>query len=193
MKNFVLPLFMLILSVFACCAINKQSSTNDQHAPNASIYANALIEFYGFDDNSDGDTQHDDTTAIAYPKNAGYPTLHNLATEGSGTYADPITFAADPKDLKGAFPIGSHIYVPFLQKYFIMEDECEACNQNLPNGVQYGLNLWMGPQRISSPSTLTACEDHLQRTTDIIIKPDLNLPVDTTPLLHNNQCTAQIH
>ena len=140
-----------------------------------------LFHFYGFDDNDDGQL-HSNTAAIAYPKSDGNPTLHNLATEGQGTYGDPITFAADPKDLKGAFPIGSRIYVPYLQKYLIMEDECDTCDQNLPSGTQYGMNLWMGPQSTSPAPALTACEDSLQRMTNIILKPAPNLLVDTTPL-----------
>ena len=69
---------------------------------------------YAWDDNSPPSAE------IAYPKNEGYPTAHNLATEGTGAYNSPITMATD----KSEIAIGSLVYVPYLRKYFIMEDAC---------------------------------------------------------------------
>ncbi|CAF1401659.1 unnamed protein product [Adineta ricciae] len=63
-----------------------------------------------------------DVVQIAYPKSDGYPTKHNSATEDQGIYEDPITFATNKRELD----IGTMIYVPFLRKYFIMEDLCES-------------------------------------------------------------------
>src|SRR5690348_3046632 len=46
----------------------------------------ATITWYGFNDNS-GETEDQHGSAdIAYPKSDGYPTPHNHATEGKGTY-----------------------------------------------------------------------------------------------------------
>jgi hypothetical protein len=39
---------------------------------------------------------------IAYPKSDGHPTVHNKATEGKGTWADPVTFAGN----KANFTVG---------------------------------------------------------------------------------------
>ncbi len=78
----------------------------------------------------------------AYP-NAGN-IKHTEATEGTGTYDDPITAASsadtDPQDPTAANPIhqfesfggatlspGTMIYNPEVQKYFIMEDSCIEC------------------------------------------------------------------
>ena len=55
------------------------------------------------------------SAGIAFPKSDGNPTVHNQATQGTGTYTDPGTFAASKKD----FPVGSFIYIPVFQKYFV--------------------------------------------------------------------------
>jgi hypothetical protein len=73
----------------------------------------ATLTFYGARDNCPpgGDIAH--------------PTIHKLAG-GTGNWADPITFAG--ADLKGQgvpYAVGQKVYVPSLQKYFIMEDQCE--------------------------------------------------------------------
>ena len=54
-----------------------------------------------------------------------YPDIHQTAG-GTGTYADPITFASDIREI----PAGTRIYIPVYQKYFIMEDECVAAEQD---------------------------------------------------------------
>ncbi|MFI5306855.1 MAG: hypothetical protein ACHQ53_05875, partial [Polyangiales bacterium] len=83
------------------------SSTPDASAPQTIDH---LVTFYGWPDNSPpGD-------GIAYPK------LHKGAS-GTGTYADPITFASDPNE----WPAGTILYLPYLQRYVIMEDSCADC------------------------------------------------------------------
>ncbi|CAF1424684.1 unnamed protein product [Adineta ricciae] len=77
------------------------------------------VTSYGWNDNDPPSAE------IAYPKSGGYPTKHNSATEGRGTYEDPITFATDERELD----IGTMIYVPFLRKYFVMEDRCASAVQ----------------------------------------------------------------
>ena len=47
------------------------------------------VTSYGYDDNTPPSAQ------IAYPKSDGWPTIHNRATEGPGTWDSPITFATD--------------------------------------------------------------------------------------------------
>ena len=55
------------------------------------------------------------SAGIAFPRSDGNPTVHNQATQGTGTHADPGTFAASKKD----FPVGSLIYIPLFRKYFV--------------------------------------------------------------------------
>ena len=85
------------------------------------------------------------------------------------------------------------IYVPFLQKYFIMEDDCGAAHGDWDRGKHH-VDLWMGPQHESDKGELYGCEDKISRSAiNIIVDPSQDLPVDTTPLFTNNQCTVRIH
>ena len=43
---------------------------------------------------------------------------------GTGTYDDPLTFASDPNEYDQC----EIIYLPYLQKYLRMEDECTQCS-----------------------------------------------------------------
>jgi hypothetical protein len=155
-----------------------------------------VITWYGYNDNS-GETESQYGSAdIAYPKNGGYPTLDNQAHEGTGTYSDPVTFAAPNKDLKTTFPIGSIIYVPLVRKYFIMEDEC---GDDDPTGCQNGTNhadLWMGPAQAMNGTSLDNCESSVtpNGSSDVTINPSSTLPVDTTVMYtSSNQCTIKTY
>lgn len=153
------------------------------------------LTWYGYNDNS-GQTENQHGSAdIAYPKSDGYPTLHNHATEGKGTYTDPVTFAAPNKDLKTTFPIGSIIYVPLVKKYFIMEDEC---GDDDPQGCQHGTNhvdLWMGPPSASNGTKLDDCEGNAtpNNTVKVTINPSSTLSVDTSTMFKNNQCLIHLY
>jgi hypothetical protein len=163
-----------------------------------SIYVS--ITSFGFNDNDNGCGQYS-TSTIAYPQNGGNPTLHNVGTEGAGTYDDPITFAADvPYGINNnTFPPGSRIYVPFLEKYFILEDQCATCGDVTPqaspaSNPQYHIDLWMGPSSASNSTALNNCEASITRSDYIIVRSrSHSLAVDTTPLFQNNQCTAKLH
>jgi hypothetical protein len=89
---------------------------------------------YGFNDNScQIETMHNCAT-IAYP---GFgPKQHQEATEGAGTYDDPITAAASGDNggtgqlySQGGATLapGTIIYNPMTQKYYVMEDQCAEC------------------------------------------------------------------
>ena len=67
-----------------------------------------------------------------------YPDLHKEAG-GNGTYTNPITYAG----CKDATKPGSIIYVEFLQKYFIMEDDCEECDHEWRTVKHWHFDLWM--------------------------------------------------
>jgi 3D (Asp-Asp-Asp) domain-containing protein len=151
---------------------------------------------FGFPDNDDG-SGHYGTAVIAFPKSDGYPTIHNQATEGTGTYNDPITFAAYIGDTEGdnaTFPPGTRIYVPFLHKYFILEDQCAGCN-NVKNGNAYHIDLWLGPSQPGANDTeqsIVSCEGQITHdSVTIIMNPTTTHPVDTTPIYKNGQCTVK--
>lgn len=143
--------------------------------PSAGHHANAAprsgtvtdwITFYGWVDNS--------------PPGAdiAHPCLHHSAG-GVGTRANPVTFA-EPIDLDG--PWCQVVYVPFLKKYFIHEDQCDPCG-----GVNTNhLDLWMGGDKGSKTNpekhALLACEDTWTRHAKVILDPPANEPVDNKPL-----------
>jgi 3D (Asp-Asp-Asp) domain-containing protein len=130
------------------------------------------VTFYGWADNSPPGG------AIAYPKSDGYPTLHETAG-GTGTYADPITFATD----KAEFPVGTRLYVPFIEKYVIMEDDCVECDSDWTSGHKWHIDLWMNSDDTETPSALASCEDRWTRdSTPVEIDPPDGRTVTTTPL-----------
>ncbi|MGH7434474.1 MAG: hypothetical protein ACRENE_02285, partial [Polyangiaceae bacterium] len=98
----------------------------------AGTMMSVYVTFYGWADNSPPGG------AIAYPMNGGFPTLHDTAG-GTGTYADPITFATD----KSEFPVGTRLYVPFIEKYVMMEDDCVECDSDWTTSHKWHVDLWM--------------------------------------------------
>jgi len=212
MKKFSALFLMLLISSFACCGYNSFITSKNQDTaivgdtgtpsnsgtpsgpgnPGANSQTSKMtVTFYGFTDNDDGNGKFT-TSVIAYPKKDGFPTHHNGTTEGAGTYNDPITFATGKKAIDdGTFPVGSIIYVPFLQKYFMLEDECASCKTD-------HVDLFLG--RTHDPNEKRGgpteqCENKLtpDGKVDIILKPSSSLPVDTTALFENGQCTGRIH
>jgi len=113
-----------------------------------------------------------------------YPQIHSTAG-GSGTYSNPVTFATDKSELKP----GTKVYVGYLKKYFIMEDDCAQCDSDWNNGKHRHIDLWCGGKS-SSGSALLNCEDSLTRTSSVIVSPASNLSVSTTPLFNSStkQC-----
>jgi hypothetical protein len=160
-----------------------------------------FLTWYGFNDNScQIESQHDCNT-IAFPVSGGFPTVHDIATEGKGTFDDPNTFATGVKDSgsPAEIDVGTLIYVPMVRKYFVMEDQCAECSNEWFNNGTWHVDLWMGPSYGSSNTPLLACEDQLtvgdtnHGTGTIIIDPPPGLPVDTNPLFSNDTCTAHTY
>ncbi len=155
-----------------------------------------IITWYGYNDNSGQVEEQHGSAIIGYPQNGGYPTLHNEAHEGSGTYTDPITFAAPDKNLGSTFPIGSIIYVPLVKKYFIMEDKCgDTDAEGCQNGANHA-DLWMGPAQSMDANSLGACEGKATpgSSARVTINPNPNLEVDTTVMYTgSNECTIHLY
>jgi 3D (Asp-Asp-Asp) domain-containing protein len=142
-----------------------------------SVYAT----FYGWADNSPPGG------AIAYPKSDGNPTVHDTAG-GSGTYADPITFATD----KAEFPIGTVLYVPFIEKYVVMEDDCVECDSDWTSAHKWHIDLWMNSNGTESTSALTSCEDRWTRTsTQVEVDPPAGRTVTPNPLFDPSTNTCR--
>jgi hypothetical protein len=148
------------------------------------VWTHVFMTNYGFNDNS-GSSEGDKNSAdIAYP---GYgPKKHTVATEGAGTYDDPITAASDTKSSFGAATLapGTIIYNPMTQKYYILEDSCAECQADYAckydddegdaafpgdpptaGGCKTNqflhIDFWMGPtESQADPTDLYNCEDN---------------------------------
>jgi hypothetical protein len=105
-----------------------------------------------------------------------HPILHKQAG-GVGTFADPVTCAS----AKAWLSPGAKVYIPAYKQYFIMEDDCEECDNDWAHGKKYHIDGWIGPLTIQRGST--DCEVALTITsTEFILNPDSNHTVSTTPL-----------
>jgi hypothetical protein len=123
----------------------------------------SYVTFYGFDDNDDGNPTHLGTAIIS---NAN---IHGFANEDLGTYDRPGTLATD----KGFLAPGTRVYVPALQRYYVMEDTCVECSDDWSQNKLH-IDLYVsgtGPE-------LASCENRLTMdSAEIIINPPPNLPV----------------
>jgi len=126
---------------------------------------------------ADPDNDPPNSDAIAFPKSDGNPTWHN-GTGGTGTYKDPITFAADPRD----FPKGTLIYVPDLRAYFGMEDTCSNCIADRTAGRPTKIDFFAGGKG-QSFATMERYESQLTiNNRTIIVNPDPGKNVIVGPL-----------
>jgi len=168
------PQSLLILGALAV-ALSVFGTTTAASAQGTTV--KAFMTLYGYADNSPPGT------AIAHP------CLHNAAG-GVGTYANPVTFATDVNEL-GWCQI---IYVPYMKRYFIHEDECSECDANWNASHLYRFDMWAGgdagSRRQPERGALRACESTWTRANSvadpnnptITIDPPSNLPVTTTPI-----------
>ncbi len=139
----------------------NDSGARDSGAP---MLIDQYVTFYGWPDNDPAGN------GIAYPG------LHKGAS-GTGTYADPITFATDPKEWKP----GTILYLPYLKRYVIMEDSCAECITDWKTG-KYHIDIWLESNG-SFDSQVLACENTLTREkTSVEVDPPPDRPVDATPL-----------
>jgi hypothetical protein len=118
------------------------------------------VTLYGYADNDPPGT------AIAHP------VLHRRAG-GDGTFSNPLTFASNPMQ----FRPGTKIYVPYLKRYFIMEDDCAQAIASANTRAPL-IDLWAGGSAGSDYNALMAAESHYTRgSAEIIVNPSPNYPV----------------
>ena len=170
-------LFTLGAGVGVGASAASASSPAEPAAAQATSDVTAFMTLYGYADNSPPGTD------------IAHPCIHSQAG-GTGTYADPITFATDVAEL-GWCQI---IYVPYMERYFIHEDECSQCDTTWNSLHLYRFDMWAGgnASSLTQPgrSALLGCESTWTRgnsPTDpnnpsIEVDPPSNLPVVTTPI-----------
>lgn len=192
----------LVVLAFATAEVASAKKKHKTAKPiptgtNASFTLDSMT-FYGYFDNSPPGT------AIAHP------VIHGGAG-GVGTFDDPITFAVAPQ-VQNKVPPGTIMYIPSLQKYFVMEDDCtssgpggvpvqgQGCDGELASGVNE-FDLWIdGDPHKNAPdnpgsgsgnndNNMTNCEDTLTASkVKVIMNATDGQPVDTKPLLNNGKC-----
>lgn len=132
----------------------------------------ALVTFYAaFDNDPPG------STAIAYPR------ARRRAAGGTGTYDDPLTLASDPRELRP----GTRVYVPAVQRYYVMEDDCAACIEDWSAARTAHVDLWLSA---STDRAVLACENRLtpDGPVEILVDPARGLAVDPRPLFAGGRC-----
>lgn len=169
-----------LLSVVVALLVGGNTASATSASPSST--EQAFITMYGWYDN----TPPSDTIS--------YPTLHQHAG-GTGTFADPITYASDTAETKP----GTKIYVPRVQKYFIMEDDCEECDADWsghgPDGGPnlWHFDLWLGGKGGNAISAIE-CEDALTnynpdntpKLESVIVNPPGNETVSPAPLFNTS-------
>ena len=68
-----------------------------------------------------------------------YPNSRHVSAGGTGTYADPLSLATDPREIRP----GVLVYYPPVQKYFVMEDDCAECIDDWSASRTPHVDLWM--------------------------------------------------
>ena len=165
LRSALLPVLSVVLATTVGMAVNPPAASAN---PTLSMF----VTLYGWPDNDPPGG------AIAYPD------IHSTAG-GTGTYSNPITFATDADELAP----GTIVYVPYLKKYFIMEDECAACEDDWSNGLRH-IDLWVGGKG-GDVNSVYDCEDSLTRdSASVVVNPLSNKTVDTTPLFKSSTNTC---
>ena len=141
----------------------------------------ARTTFYGWWDNS--------------PPGAGiaHPVIHATAG-GDGSYCDPTTFATEPTKAENErIPYGTRIYIPFIDKYFLREDDCTPSGPKSGSGSHGCSGLWfdnwIGGNAKTKKSALFACEDGLTPSgkVDVILHPNGSEHVDWLGPIYSNE------
>jgi hypothetical protein len=118
---------------------------------------------------------------------------------GTGTYSHPITFASYAKE----FPVGTRLYYPTVEKYFVMGDQCQECQADWtgkgPDGGPHlhHVDLWIGGKGGNEFDVIN-CEDALTQSmpngapllSPFVENPPAGLPVSKEPLFNakTNHC-----
>ncbi len=129
------------------------------------------LTLYGYPDNDPP------STTIAYPQ------IHQVAG-GTGTYDNPVTVAIMTEMNGGNWSPGTKMYVPYLKKYLIVEDECATCVANQ-------IDVWVDSNN-THPNEVLQCEKAWtpKQPVEVEINPPVGREVITDPFfdVSTGQC-----
>lgn len=126
-----------------------------------------------------------------------HPVLHQKA-DGTGTYADPITVAVGHDMSSGRdvldYAAGTRFYMPYLQRYFIVEDTCGdgarpengACHKH-PSNVTAWLDIWVDGEGGSS-SSADACARRITGNHVVEMNPPNGRAVTSGSVASGGRC-----
>jgi len=112
---------------------------------------------------------------------------------GSGTFEDPITVAVGHSKAGGThvldYPAGTKFYLPYLHRYFIVEDTCGdgptpekgACHTGYKAPASAWLDIWVDGQGLGADKAL-ACAMRITGNHEVIRNPTQNLEVNKDPI-----------
>lgn len=101
------------------------------------------------------------------------PVIHQGAG-GTGTYQDPITMAVGLSNRKMQFAEGTIFYLPYLKRYFIVEDTCASCGKGY-KGYKW-LDVFVDGR--TSKSGSNECMNALTDIHEVIQNPSPNYKVE---------------
>jgi hypothetical protein len=124
--------------------------------------------------------------------------LHKRAG-GRGTYRNPITVAVGHRYVKGRdvldFRRGTRLYMPYLRKYFMVEDSCGdgphpergPCHVH-PKGTYAWFDIWIDGKG-SGSSRADRCAETITGRHRVEINPRKTRPVKAGPVARNGRCS----
>ncbi|HEX2416618.1 MAG TPA: hypothetical protein VHJ83_00655 [Micromonosporaceae bacterium] len=124
-----------------------------------------------------------------------HPRIHEVA-DGSGTYADPVTVAVGHDMSSGSdvldWPAGTRFYLPYLKRYFIVEDTCGdgstpengPCHAGYPSPAGTWLDVWVGGQN-ADQSASDKCMSAITGVHAVIKDPRNHYPVSPGEVTDN--------
>ena len=114
-------------------------------------------------------------TQIAYP-NSRHP-----SAGGSGTVADPLSLATDPREIRP----GVLVYYPTVRKYFVMETTVHPASTN---GARTAHRTWTCGCPTRPPPWSKTASGYPDDPDTIVVNAPTDLPVDTRPLFNGGRC-----
>ncbi|RYP92193.1 hypothetical protein DL770_001700 [Monosporascus sp. CRB-9-2] len=151
----------------------------------------ATITFFGYPDNCDttGCYCSPEGCQVAYNCQNPDGSFRNFVPGGDGSWGNPLSMAFTAG---GSYEECGIVYLPYLQKYGILDDSCSVCEQD-------HLDVWVESACSDEADNVCECENTLtpdgQQTVyhGITSDPGSVFPVNTAPLYDqaSQTCSGQ--